>query len=574
MAKMIPELQDPSAIIAPEQVLYIALRNQLPSDYTVFHSYPWLRRWRGDRAKALVEGETDFLVLHPERGVLVLEVKGGDVDHDANGWFRHVASGRREIQNPFDQARRNLHALEEIVRDRSHGLLRDEDYVRGYAVAFTQVDYRGQLPADADPDIVITNRHLGDVRMAIERAFARWTQQPRPLSPGQFESLLGSVAPQFEFVRVLAPEVEAAAQQAMMLTATQTQAWAGLLEATPRALVQGPAGTGKTELALRSAVVLARGGRRTALLCYNKELALALRARLQLDPATRDLLDQRLDVFNFHGLASELAQRARMLFAPADGREVDQRFWDEEAPDLISQAIGVLEAEGQPAHYEALVVDEGQDFRAEWWYTLRMDLLATEDSPLQVFLDEHQSLWGKFDDSQFGPEWLRFRLKTNCRNTRRVAGFAAALAGVDAEIFKFAPEGVSPEVIRATDQSKQRDLALGRVRRLIESGLGPSQIVLIGPAAKEKGSLAGVREVANQLLVTSPTEWRKGRGVLVTTARSFKGLEAAAVVVYDLGALGRLFTDADLYVACTRATYKLDLIVHDEEMRRRLRQVN
>jgi hypothetical protein len=41
--------------------------------------------------------------------------------------------------------------------------------------------------------------------------------------------------------------------------------------------------------------------------------------------------------------------------------------------------------------------------------------------------------------------------------------------------------------------------------------------------------------------------------ILCTTARSFKGLEADVVVLYDINGVGGLFTESDLYVAVTRA---------------------
>ena len=62
-------------------------------------------------------------------------------------------------------------------------------------------------------------------------------------------------------------------------------------------------------------------------------------------------------------------------------------------------------------------------------------------------------------------------------------------------------------------------------------------------------------------LVTSVDAWQDGRGVLVTTARSFKGLESDVVVLYDLSDFGRLFRREDLYVACTRARVMLVALV-------------
>jgi DNA helicase IV len=97
--------------------------------------------------------------------------------------------------------------------------------------------------------------------------------------------------------------------------------------------------------------------------------------------------------------------------------------------------------------------------------------------------------------------------------------------------------------------------------------LKPHQIVLIGPAAKERGSLKGLNEVSGTRVVTSAADWRAGKGVLCTTARSFKGLEADVVIVYDLGGFSSSFTASDLYVACSRARHVLILVSHDVQIR-------
>ena len=90
--RMDPDVQSRDLEHASEEPVYVALRDQLGDDYAVLHSYPWLRPWRGE---ALLEGEADFVVVHPQRGIVVLEVKGGDVSHDGRRWFRDTSTGPR-----------------------------------------------------------------------------------------------------------------------------------------------------------------------------------------------------------------------------------------------------------------------------------------------------------------------------------------------------------------------------------------------------------------------------------------------------------------------------------------------
>ena len=61
-------------------------------------------------------------------------------------------------------------------------------------------------------------------------------------------------------------------------------------------------------------------------------------------------------------------------------------------------------------------------------------------------------------------------------------------------------------------------------------------------------------------------EWQANQGILVTTSRSFKGLEADVVIIYDLDALSKVFSLVDLYVACTRARSHVHFLVTGKQL--------
>ena len=156
----------------------------------------------------------------------------------------------------------------------------------------------------------------------------------------------------------------------------------------------------------------------------------------------------------------------------------------------------------------------------------------------------------------------------NCRNTQRIATASDSVLSLTPHLFKRAPVGGALRVLRAGSDRQQKGLVLQELRSLLQrEGVTPQQIAVIGPAAKDKGSLADVSEVDGVPFVTSTLTWRAGGGVLVTTARSFKGLEAEVVVLYDLGGFGPLFKREDLYVSCTRAKALLVAIVHGDKCR-------
>jgi len=562
MARMYPDVPPGDLEHTSEEPIYVALRDQLGGDYTVLHSYPWLRPWRGD---ALLEGEADFILVHPKHGILVLEVKGGEtIRHDGRKWFRDTSTGPKEFQDPFVQARRNMHALLDIVRERSGKRLAKEDIVHGYAVAFPHLDYEGSPPPHADKAIIISRKHIPMMAQAIDAAYKAWTDPERamkPLGHEQYHLLLNDcLMPKFRVFRPVGPDISKVAERLLELTETQAQVFEGLY-LNDRVLVEGVAGSGKTLLALHRALAFAREGKRTLFVCYNRELAAWLRAHVEEDPATAEFRSL-LTVRHFHALAAELAKDAGIEFRPQAGGELTDSFWNDEVPDLIEQAILNLGGEVQ---FDAIVVDEAQDFCLDWWYALTNSISSNPDGPLYAFLDPNQSLRGQvqWPDVAFG---ARFKLTINCRNTQRIAAASASVLSITPHTFKRAPVGGGLRVLRAGSDRQQKGLVLQELRSLLRrEGLTPRQIAVIGPAAKDKGSLTDVSDVDGVPIVTSTLTWRAGGGVLVTTARSFKGLEAEVVVLYDLGGFSPLFKREDLYVSCTRAKALLVAIVHGEQ---------
>ncbi|KAF5055624.1 Nuclease-related domain protein [anaerobic digester metagenome] len=563
MARMLPDV-DPSQLLhTSEEPVYIALRDNLTDDYVVLHSYPWLRPWRGE---ALVEGEADFVVLHPSRGLLVLEVKGGEIRHDGYRWFRDTKTGPSEFQDPFKQAQRNMHALMEIIQERSGRRIQKKDLVYGYAVVFPQLDYEGAPPPHAEKAIIISRSNLPFMQHAIETAYGAWTAIPLTLPYDRYRMLLNDcLMPKFRLFRPVGPEISQTSDKLLELTETQAQVFMGLYVQN-RVLVEGVAGSGKTFLALHRALAFSREGKRTLFVCFNRELATWIRRQVLEDTNTFEFRD-KLIIKHFHGLAAELAADAGIDFRPADGGPRTEAFWDTEVPDLMEQAIIDLDIEGREPHFDAIVVDEAQDFSFSWWYVMTQSLLSEPDGPMYAFMDPNQSLRGEINlpEIEFTS---RFKLTINCRNTKRIATASASVLNLEPVIFPRSPIGSNVRVLKASSSRQQKGLVMQELRQLMQrEDVHPRQIAIIGPAAKDKGSLFDLMEIDDVSLVTSAEDWYEGRGILVTTARAFKGLESEVVILYDLSAFSRLFRKEDLYVACTRAKVLLIAIVHGDQCR-------
>lgn len=94
MARLIPKIQVEEISLKPERDVARALVEQLPQNCIVYHSYSWLKEDRNDKKSNVVlkQGEADFVIVIPELGILVLEVKGGDIEYDSQNhlWQRRL----------------------------------------------------------------------------------------------------------------------------------------------------------------------------------------------------------------------------------------------------------------------------------------------------------------------------------------------------------------------------------------------------------------------------------------------------------------------------------------------------
>ena len=132
MAKMIPNTLDDDNGSMGERRVFDALK-KLPDVYTVFHSLRWNNR---NEKNNVVYGESDFTVLHPEKGMIVIEVKSGGVECNNNEWFyiRTDTGEKVPMKNPLQQADKSKYYFVEKIKEllgdaelRSDGFLQSAD---------------------------------------------------------------------------------------------------------------------------------------------------------------------------------------------------------------------------------------------------------------------------------------------------------------------------------------------------------------------------------------------------------------------------------------------------------------
>jgi hypothetical protein len=559
MAQFIPPIDPETMEFGSEADVARVMLKQLGAGYLVMHSLPWVFPERDDIAAPAREGEVDFLILHRQFGLLILEVKGGEISLKGRTWVRWVKSTPKEIKDPVKQARRSIWALKRRLTLICGQLVADRTII-SVGIAFPHCLFKDHPPTDLPVEAILSMDDLSDIEPAILRLYKAGGGGKYELSVHEFDAIRRALAPEFRVYEPLRVSVDKAGETLARLTRQQLQVLRGF-DANPRASIEGVAGSGKTLLAIQRARSFSKTKNAVLFTCFNSELAKWVREEMR-----GDLVENggKIAVQNFHRLAFEFCKRADVEFVvnTAD----PQRWWDEKAPDLLAEAAMQLHPDG-PA-FDAMVVDEAQDFSAGWWDAL--DYLCDRSNSVWAFLDKAQSLRREPADPPLEGAF-RVALDVNCRNTRRIVACANRATSIDSEPFELAPLGRPPKLIVPQSPAAISGLVQQELRALIaDHRLEPRQIAILGPASKAKGPLANVNAVDGVALIDDAAAWRQGKGVLVTTARSFKGLEADVVILCDFSGLGNLFTVCDLYVALTRARSHLIIVAHDRNAKESL----
>ncbi len=555
-----------------ERLVVRRLREIMPPDVVILDGVEWLLR----HDEAVTLGEADVVIGDPARGILVLEVKSGAIRRDGTGtWW---AGPHRLPRGPFEQARENLYALVRKLRELSDwpaGL----DPNSGYAVAFPDVDLDtmrrqlGLLGLDADRELIadqpmFQDTDEGRARLGrfIDRAVASWSQHPAQRAPGQkaIELLRAVGSEPFEIRSTLRSEVVEGDREALTLTTGQHRVL-NELRNVRRAAIVGGAGTGKTLLAVEKARRLARDGYRTLLVCYNAPLA-----RMLVDELIPTLRDTGLlEVKTFHQLCEDLGHEADVLAERP--LPIPQDWWDRTLPRALDDAVAKL-----GARYHAIVVDEGQDFHADWLASLNELLVDGLEDVLYVFHDPAQAIFRDDVVGQLG--LLEIPLETNCRNAAPIHAVVSRFAEGGLATEPWRTGGRPPEFIEAADGRATIEAlraVLHRLRAIDGERVNPWDIAVLTGARLEDSAVwrAPGRRYGNEVL-GNPTVDDAGHHlgqaahlapklpddvILCETIRRFKGLERPIIVLVELREddprLERM-----LYVGASRARQHLVVI--------------
>lgn len=516
-----------------------------------------------------VSGETDFAVIIPGKGVLCLEVKACSmIKRTPDGLWYYGTDPKGDARGPFKQASRAMHSIRNYLlqaRPDMSGVVFWSAVVFPYvALTITSGEWHSwqvidrhiftARPLASSLEIILDNarKHLqGSSRSSwFNAALGEPTIE-------QSEIIAWTLRPHFEFIESSKSHADRLGAELKHYTEEQYVAL-DAMESNPRVAFEGPAGTGKTMLAIEAARRGHATGRRVLLLCFNRLLGKWLEeetAALKPEVTAKTLHSHMLEVAGMNpGSAGN-----------------DSHFWQTTLPgQALDRLMGMP---GDDHCFDELVVDEAQD-------VLRSDYLDFLDLSLKGGLASGRwRLFGDFEKQAIYDsanltlrEVLQSRasnvpvysLRINCRNTPRIAETTRLLGGLDPPYKRvLRPDnGIEPRIRYYKNAAEQQALLIETLERLYNDGFASGDIVILSTRADAAciASQVDTRQWKGRLRPYAAVS--KGH-MRYCSVHAFKGMEALAIIVTDID---RIFDPASIaifYVATTRAVERLVLLVHE-----------
>jgi hypothetical protein len=521
-----------------ERAVWAALERTLPEGWSAWHSV------RG-RAQFSVDCEVDFFVAVPERGVLVLEVKGGHIALEGGHWTQN---GHRLDKSPRAQALGAIHIVVKQLKRRH-----PEVPLPFFAAVslFPETDFEFG-PSGGDVEGAVLGRgHMENLGAAL-REVAERLLEPKAPPIERWRPLLHELWGEDWSPRV---SLGALARRALARVAELDDAQRRLLDTVDRnrrMLVSGRPGTGKSFLAAELARRWAAEGHAPILVCFTRALAVAYRA-------------QGFTASTIRELEAEVLEASGALAAEGPSAAWGAELWAQ-APARCLEALAK-----HPMHFEALIVDEGQDLEAGDWEVLRRLTAAQpgerRPSRLWIFADEGQSFWA----GRGVPEDLSepvFELAHVHRGPAGLAAFAARYRsgyGEDPESLRpGVPTQEDLRLIFAAPQALESAVA-HEVSRLLEAGVEPGHIAVLSLAGQTRTAIGASSHVGGHPVVRAD-DTHAGEEIIADTFLRFKGLERPFVILCELG-LGSDGYAVRMHIALTRALVGLVVVASEAEVR-------
>jgi hypothetical protein len=531
-----------------------------PDDWVALHSLD-LAPWNNS-----LRTEIDFLVLIPDAALLCIEVKShAAISFENDRWYPPEIK-----RSPFKQASDARHTFYRRLRDLA-------PQFRYIPVVDCCIFPRAIF--DVPPNLSVQAWQLIDSRafgaftsstdfcaslraraLAMIAADPHLQKLPHPISSMQIEAIVRTCLPVQRRRTHAREEIEQREQEIERILRDQQKPVLQLTEMNDRLVVEGPAGTGKTLIAIEVARRAAERGQRVALLCFNQLIGDWMRHKIAADR---------------NGHPNLIAGRAIRVIADMSGVSIPpdppSDYWDNELPDRISERLTDPDFEAS-AEFEFLVLDEAQDLlaRPRLWECVTSFLRGgAVNGSFCLFGDFENQVLGAREPMNQSLATLRaiakpaaYRLTENCRNYRIIGDSAVRLSGLEEPVYRGYRRvggGIQNyDIFFYKSDAEQRHQLLQWLEEFKQQGYRPSEITILSFGAPEQS-------VASRLAAEGRAKlrpvWQNAAHLTgYASVHAFKGLENKIIILTDVF-LGAAEFNRDLfYTGMTRASESVRIL--------------
>ena len=503
-----------------ERIVYQELKNQLPDTWDVFYSVPWTSYKHGKRTKS----EADFIVCSPEHGFLCLEVKGGNyIRKENNIWYLNDSTyGERKLKcSPYEQADKSMYYFEKFFSN-MYNLSYPGIYGSGVILPFYAI------PEDLDLDnrqraCTIDCYDLNHLADRIKKLFRLWGGSSyglRVYSPEQHKALVELIRDRIAISAAAGALVKYKEQQLQVINRVQDN-YVYFLNNVNRFYIKGGAGTGKTWIAKKMAMKSAKAPEAEVLfLCASKSLA---------DKVSEDM-PENVVVMTMEEALSTASKDISQYNAPLY--------------EGVSNSIDTY------PQYDAIYIDEAQDFTQEW-AEITNHMLRDASSRLGVFYDDIQIFREDSFGDAFDIEGQPYLLRENIRNTANIYSWTSEKTNLGTDVIVNPVEGPTPIVEMMADHYQLTHKLEGLLKKFLDDEHLSNDSMIFITDHKEKLLSEYVSGIAKWKLVAHDP--KAANEVQVVSVEEFKGLESDMVVYIH----SKDTTNNMDYIAYTRAKYYL-----------------
>lgn len=574
---MIPSVISPETKSGAEKKIFKWFENaDNTDDWVVFHSLGIAHH------QTLIEGEVDFLVIAPKFGIFALEVKGGRVKRTDGMWTFTNRAGHVDTKSrgPFEQASDAIFSIMDAIKEKA-----DVEHYNvgnlhfGFGVMVPDIEY-GTMGIDEEPWQVFDCNDGDNVRDFIVRlaegSQKKYEETYGKLKPSKLPTsqdakyLISILRSDFDKVLAIKARINNAEQELIELTEKQYRCL-DQIEENRRGVVYGPAGTGKTLLAIEQAKKSVLNGKKVALLCFNNSIGTWFQTFFQEQAS-----DYKPEfVGTFHGFMTKLLIDAgERIDVPSDD-EAKRVYYEKILP---SKALEVLLI--SPTEFDEIIIDEAQDLIRDNYIDV-MDLTLKKgfehgswkffgDFSRQAIYSDELTGQELLDSLEERTSFIRYKLTENCRNTRQICDDIQTITGYEAPKDLWTKvEGIPVDHKTCTSEEEELEKLEDLLRELDEKNIEKDKITILSPKSRENSIVSKIENIK-----IKDYSFRSNNEISFSTIQSFKGLENSVVIMVDINTYSSMNL---MYVGLSRARTALYIfetkgahVEYSELLKRRL----